>query len=83
MVCFLKFVISVRDGHCDYSPLAPKKRKKSYATEHFSGLFPKGVDDTQDIYFNFLYTNCRMKEEEREVFHLTALSGAKIIYRLL
>ena len=22
--CFLKFIISVRDGHCDYSYLAPK-----------------------------------------------------------
>ena len=30
-----------------------RQKKKIYATEHFSGLFPKGVDDTQTFILIF------------------------------
>ena len=70
---FPKFVISVRDGHCDYSPLAQKR--KSYATERCSGLFSKGGRWHSDIYFNFPYTNRRLEEKERSVSFNSAVRG--------
>jgi len=50
----LKFVIYIRDGHCDYSLLThTHTQKKRYATEHFSELFPKEVNDTQTFILIF------------------------------